>query len=112
MGRRAGFAPVRERDWKRTGFASLLLVLSVFFLWLTFNGLFMLPGKYDPTLVSMVVVFVSVAFGFAFASGIQFLSLGSRVPTKPRSVWSTMPMIVWFMVIIFFAGMLVAKTLF
>jgi ribose/xylose/arabinose/galactoside ABC-type transport system permease subunit len=111
MGRRVGFAPVRERDWKRTGLASLLLVLSVFFLWVSFNGLFMLPGKYNLTVVSMVVVSVALAFGFAFASGRQFLSVRNSVRTKPRSVWSTTPMVVWFMVVVLFVGMLILKAL-
>jgi len=97
---------------KRSGFGSLLFVLSIFCLWVGFNGLFMVPGKYDATVVSIVIVALALAFGFALASGKQFVAAARPVAVKAhRTVFSTMPMIVWFVVVLAFGGLLLLKFL-
>jgi NADH:ubiquinone oxidoreductase subunit 6 (subunit J) len=109
MARRIGFGSVRYRDWKRSGLASLLFVLSIFCLWVSFNGLFMLPGKYDVTIVTMVIGAIAVAFGFAIASGKQFIAASTRSNDRSRRLWSTPPVIFWCVVVLVFGGMLLLK---
>lgn len=66
----------------------------------------MLPGKYDASVVSIVIVALALGFGFALASGKQLVAAANPVAAKVhRIVFSTMPMIVWFVVVLAFGGL-------
>lgn len=113
MARRNGydFGPYRHR--KRLGWAWLLFFVSLFFLWVAFNALFMVPsehpGQYDASLVSTAMVLIVVALLVAWASGRLFVaaSYGSR--NGYGSVLSTPPIMFCGGILLIFLGLLSSK---
>jgi hypothetical protein len=111
MARRIGLDIGRYQDWKRIGWAWLLFLINLFFLWVAFNALFMLPGRYDTFVVSMAVVSIAIALLVAWASGKLFLSAKHGDRDAHNGVLSTPPMIVCIVMLLFFFSLLLLKAL-
>ena len=68
VARRIGGDVGRYRNWKRLGWAWLLVLIMLLFLWVAFNALFMVPGKYDSFRINTVALPMVLAFLAAWAS--------------------------------------------
>ena len=111
MARRIGMDLGRDR--KRLGWAWVLFLITLLFLWVAFNALFMVPGRhvgqYDTFGVSVAVVSIVVASLVAWASGRLFMSARYRGKKTRSGVLSTPPMLACVAVLLIFVSLLLAK---
>ncbi len=91
--------------------AWLLFLPSVLFLWVTFNGLFMVPsehpGLYDPSLIVMACVAAFVALLFSFASGRLLVRRASDQRATYRAIFLAPPMVFCVVILLIYLAFLV-----
>jgi hypothetical protein len=86
----------------------LYLALTVLSLWVAFNALFMLPGKYDAFNFWAAAVAILFAISSAWLGSRKFVNTESRSRRRFGSLWRTPPTIVCItgLVLIAIAGIL------
>ena len=74
MARRIGGDAGRYRNRNRLGWAWLLFLIALLFLWVAFNALFMVPGKYDSFTINTAALSMVLALLAAWGSAKLFQS--------------------------------------
>jgi hypothetical protein len=111
MARRIGGDVGRYRNRKRLGWAWLLFLIALLFLWVAFNALFMVTGQYDSFTVNMAALSVVSAFLVAWASAKLFQSARHGSRSAHNGVFSMPPMVACLGTLLIFLGFLLVKLL-